>query len=75
MAPFRKPLSKLAILNTSTESLWKLLAKIDETTKALETYNRLKDYERDKFEKANALITEMQTLTSRFGQEKYAFYA
>lgn len=79
---YKKALASVALtetekqrLSTSTESLWKLLTKIDETIKALETYNRLKDYERDKFEKANALIAEMQTLTSRFSQEKDAFYA
>ncbi|AKD54619.1 VWA domain-containing protein [Spirosoma radiotolerans] len=79
---YKKALTSVALteaekqrLNTSTESLWKLLTKIDETTKKLETYDRLKDYERDKFEKANALMVELQTLTSQFSQAKDAMYA
>ncbi|GAB3780808.1 hypothetical protein GCM10028818_33720 [Spirosoma horti] len=70
LTPFALTETEKQRLNTSTESLWKLLTKIDETTKALETYNRLKDYERDKFAKANALIAELQTLTRQFSREK-----
>ncbi|MFD2937034.1 VWA domain-containing protein [Spirosoma flavum] len=61
-------------LKTSAQALWKLITKIDQTTKALETYNRLKDYERDKFKKSNELISNFQLLTDQFSQDKAEFY-
>ncbi|QMW04134.1 vWA domain-containing protein [Spirosoma foliorum] len=61
-------------LNASTQALWQLVNKIDQTAKALETYDRLKDYERDNFKKATELITEFQTLTTQFSNDKDNFY-
>ncbi|GAB4031574.1 VWA domain-containing protein [Spirosoma jeollabukense] len=61
-------------LNTSAEAIWKLTSRIDSTTKALETYNRLKDYERDNFKKANELIAKLQVLLTQFSQDKAKFY-
>ena len=61
-------------LKASAQSLWNLVNKIDQTVKALETYNRLKDYQRDNFKKATALITDIQALTTQFSRNKDAFY-
>ncbi|GAB4047729.1 vWA domain-containing protein [Spirosoma litoris] len=61
-------------LNASTQALWQLVNKIDQTAKALETYDRLKDYERDNFKKATELITEFQALTTQFANDKDNFY-
>ncbi|SFD68466.1 VWA domain-containing protein [Spirosoma endophyticum] len=61
-------------LNAGVKAIWKLTSKIDSTTKALETYNRLKDYERDNFKKANELIASLQVLLTQFGQDKAKFY-
>ncbi|MVM34905.1 VWA domain-containing protein [Spirosoma sp. HMF4905] len=61
-------------LQASAQALWKLVTKIDQTAKALETYDRLKDYERDNFKKAITLITQFQALTTQFSNDKDAFY-
>ncbi|UFH53670.1 VWA domain-containing protein [Spirosoma sp. KNUC1025] len=61
-------------LKTGAQSLWTLLNKIDQTVKALETYNRLKDYERDDFQKANALIADLKGQFEQFSRDKQAFY-
>lgn len=61
-------------LNAGLENVWKVLNKLDETCKALETYVRLKDYERDNLKKSDALVTEMQSLFERYAQDKNALY-
>ena len=66
---------KRAQLNAGTENVWKVLNKLDETCKALETYVRLKDYERDNLKKSDALTAEMQSLFERYAHDKNALYA
>ncbi|WP_460995265.1 VWA domain-containing protein [Spirosoma harenae] len=61
-------------LKTRAQALWKLLNKIDSTVKAIETYDRLKDYQRDDFKKAHSLVADFQKLTTQFSQDKDAFY-
>lgn len=61
-------------LNASAEALWQRLAKIDQTSKALETYVRLQDYQRDNLNQSDELLHQMQTLFSQFSQDKDAFY-
>lgn len=61
-------------LNAGLENAWKLLNKLDETCKALETYVRLKDYERDNLKKSDALVAEMQSLFERYAHDKNALY-
>ncbi|WP_332368164.1 hypothetical protein [Spirosoma telluris] len=61
-------------LKASAQALWKLVNKIDQTTKSLETYDRLKDYQRDNFKKATALITDLQALTTQFSADKDSLY-
>lgn len=62
-------------LQAGAENVWKVLNKLDETGKALETYVRLKDYERDNLKKSGNLLDEMQSLFERFAHDKTAFYA
>ncbi|WP_020595625.1 vWA domain-containing protein [Spirosoma panaciterrae] len=61
-------------LKASTLTLWKLLNKIDQTAKTLETYDRLKDYQQDNFKKAHSLIADFQNLTTQFSQSKDSLY-
>jgi Mg-chelatase subunit ChlD len=61
-------------LNAGLENVWKVLNKLDETCKALETYVRLKDYERDNLKKSDALVAEMQLLFERYAHDKNALY-
>ncbi|WP_460982361.1 vWA domain-containing protein [Spirosoma fluminis] len=61
-------------LTASTQSLWQLLHKIDQTGKALETYVRLNDYQRDNLKQSDALMREMQALFGQFRNEKEGFY-
>ncbi|WP_080059998.1 VWA domain-containing protein [Spirosoma aerolatum] len=61
-------------LKASAQSLWKLLNKIDQTAKTLETYDRLKDYQRDNFRQAHSLIADFQSQTTQFSQSKDSLY-
>ncbi|CCH57068.1 putative protein yfbK [Fibrisoma limi BUZ 3] len=61
-------------LTASTQALWQLLTKLDETGKTLETYVRLQDYQRDNLKQSDALIGQMQTLFNQFSQDKETFY-
>jgi Ca-activated chloride channel family protein len=61
-------------LDAGTRSVWKLLNKLDETGKALETYVRLNAYRDDNLKKSDALVSEMQSLFERFSRDKVAFY-
>ncbi|SEJ84478.1 Protein of unknown function [Dyadobacter sp. SG02] len=61
-------------LNAGLENVWKVLNKLDETCKALETYVRLKDYERDNLKKSDGLVAEMQSLFERYAHDKNALY-
>lgn len=57
-------------LTSTTESLWRCLTRLDQTAKALETYVRLKDFERDSLRQSDTLLHQMQTLFGQFGQER-----
>lgn len=61
-------------LSASAQSLWELLNKLDQTAKALETYVRLKDYQRDRLKQSDELIREIQALFSQFSRNQEAFY-
>lgn len=61
-------------LNTRTEALWQLLTQLDQTGKALETYVRLTDYQRDNLKQSDALIGEMQAIFGQFSRDKGQFY-
>lgn len=61
-------------LNAGLENVWKVLSKLDETCKTLETYVRLKDYERDNLKKSDALVAEIQSLFERYAHDKNALY-
>lgn len=61
-------------LNAGLENVWNVLNKLDETCKALETYVRLKDYERDNLKKSDVLVAEMQSLFERYAHDKNALY-
>jgi len=67
-------LAKRKQLNAGLENVWKVLNKLDETCKTLETYVRLKDYERDNLKKSDALVSEMQSLFERYAHDKNALY-
>ncbi|GAB3794886.1 hypothetical protein GCM10028819_09950 [Spirosoma humi] len=57
-------------LTVTTESLWRCLTKLDQTAKALETYVRLNDYQRDNLRQSDVLIGQMQSLFVQFGKER-----
>jgi len=57
-------------LTSTTETLWRCLTKLDQTAKALETYVRLNDYQRDNLRQSDTLLQQMQTLFVQFGQER-----
>ncbi|GGM83971.1 hypothetical protein GCM10010967_14730 [Dyadobacter beijingensis] len=61
-------------LNAGLENVWKVLNNLDETCKALETYVRLKDYERDNLKRSDVLVREMQALFERYAHDKNALY-
>lgn len=61
-------------LNAGAENIWQTYNKLDEAFKGLETYVRLKDYERDNLKKSDALIGDMLGIFERFGQDKTALY-
>jgi len=61
-------------LNAGLENVWKVLNKLDETCKTLETYVRLKDYERDNLKNSDALVAEIQSLFERYAHDKTALY-
>lgn len=56
----------------AAERLWQRLNQLDQTGKALETYVRLKDYERDSLSRSAALMAQLQTLTEQCGQDRDA---
>ncbi|GAA4461642.1 hypothetical protein GCM10023189_37370 [Nibrella saemangeumensis] len=60
-------------LTTGTQALWQLLTKLDQTAKGLETYVRLKDYQRDNLQQSDALIGQMQVLFGQFSHERESF--
>ena len=61
-------------LNAGAESLWQRLNQLDQTSKALETYVRLRAYQSDTLKKSDALMDEMLTLFDQFSREKSHFY-
>ncbi|MFD2574247.1 VWA domain-containing protein [Spirosoma soli] len=61
-------------LTARAQALWQLLTKLDQTGKALETYVRLKDYQRDELKQSDALLNQMQALSGQFSRDKDDFY-
>jgi Ca-activated chloride channel homolog len=49
--------------------------KIDEKCKALDTYHKLEDYKQDNFQKAEALINELQALLPDYQKKQHALSA
>lgn len=64
-----------AQLTGATQAVWQRLNQIDRTAKALETYVRLRDYERDNLSRSDALLTELQMACRQFNQDKQTLYA
>jgi Mg-chelatase subunit ChlD len=68
-------------LNTKTQKLWEKLQEMDKQAKEIELSIRLKDYEKDNFEKINqllqnfnALFRDFRQLQEDFAQETYQTY-
>ncbi|QHV97195.1 VWA domain-containing protein [Spirosoma endbachense] len=61
-------------LDESTKALWQVLTKLDQTSKALETYVRLNDYQRDNLKQSDALLNDLQKLFGQFSNDKTVFY-
>jgi Ca-activated chloride channel family protein len=61
-------------LDESTQALWQVLTKLDQTSKALETYVRLNDYQRDNLKQSDVLLNDLQKLFGQFSNDKTVFY-
>ncbi|GAB3976590.1 hypothetical protein GCM10028806_36460 [Spirosoma terrae] len=61
-------------LNAGSTSLWQLLTTIDQTSKALETYVRLNDYQRDNLKQSDVLLAELERLFTQFRLVKGTLY-
>lgn len=61
-------------LNAGSTSLWQLLTTIDQTSKALETYIRLNDYQRDNLKQSDVLLAELERLFTQFRLVKGTLY-
>lgn len=61
-------------LNDETQALWQLLETFDQSGKSLETYIRLKDYQRDGLKKSDALLADMQKQIGQISRKRDAFY-
>ncbi len=61
-----------AVLNAKANDLRRIAEKLDEKCKALDTYYKLKEYERDKFKQAEALVREMQSALSEYRESQTA---
>jgi Ca-activated chloride channel family protein len=61
-------------LNASTNVVWELVTKLDETAKMLETHVRLNAYKNDNLKQSSLHIAEMQSIITQFSSEKNAFY-
>lgn len=59
-------------LVAAAEQLWQRLNQLDQTGKALETYVRLNDYERDSLGRSAALVAQLQTLADQCQRDRYA---
>ena len=53
-------------LNAKTKKIWEKLQEMDKQTKEIEVSIRLKDYEKDNFEKINQLLQSFSTLFKDF---------
>ncbi|GAB3921723.1 vWA domain-containing protein [Larkinella terrae] len=61
-------------LNNEALALWQLLETFDQSGKALETYIRLKDYQRDELKKSDALLADLQKQVGQISRKRDAFY-
>lgn len=61
-------------LKIAAQALWQTLEKLDQTAKTLETYLRLKDYQRDGLKKSDELLREIQIISHQFSQQNDKFY-
>ncbi|GAB3338062.1 hypothetical protein GCM10027299_49810 [Larkinella ripae] len=61
-------------LNAEAEALWHLLETLDASGKALETYVRLQDYQRDGLKKSDALLADLQKQAGQISRKREAFY-
>ncbi|MGA0558739.1 VWA domain-containing protein [Larkinella sp. VNQ87] len=62
------------LLNKETEALWQLLEAFDQSEKALETYVRLKDYQRDGLKKSDELLADLQKKAGQISRKRDAMY-
>lgn len=61
-------------LNASTNAVWDLVTRLDETGKMLETHVRLNAYKNDNLKQSELHLAEIQAIFSKFSSEKNAFY-
>jgi len=59
-------LGNAAILNAKAKDLRRVAEKLDQKCKDLDTYYKLKDYQQDKFKRAEVLIAEMQVALTEY---------
>ena len=65
-------LGNATILNAKVKDLRGAAETLDEKCKALDTYYKLKDYQQDKFERAEILVSEMQAALAEYRQNQTA---
>jgi Mg-chelatase subunit ChlD len=65
-------LGNAVLLNRKAKELRNTAEKLNEKCKALDTYYKLKDYQRDKFRQAEVLISETQTALAEYRQAQGA---
>lgn len=61
-------------LNAGTKAIWNLLSELDKTSKALETYVRLKTFQEDDLKQSDVYITDFQSILDNFNKENSNFY-
>lgn len=61
-------------LNAEAEALWQLLKAFDQSAKALETYVRLKDYQRDGLKQSDDLLAKLQQQANQISRKRDGFY-
>lgn len=61
-------------LNTGAKTIWNLLAELDQTSKALETYVRLKTFQEDNLKQSDVYVNDLKLIFRKFSKEKAIFY-
>ncbi|GLU55522.1 hypothetical protein Dfri01_49830 [Dyadobacter frigoris] len=61
-------------LNAGAKTIRNLLAELDQTSKTLETYVRLKTFQQDNLKQSDAYIADLQSILNKFSTEKTVFH-